>query len=603
MPRYNPKSYNSRAYKPGHYSAYPRERRPAPRHIWRYTAAAGCLLLVFLFLTSSSRSAPTETAQPIDPFGRGLIEHRENDDEKPQWEEHEGWLLPFSDTITNNRSLAVLPPSHERPLIYTFYDAATERDDQVKMAERKLLRIWKRAWRAKGFKPVILGRAETVKNRLYEKFKVVENLDAKIWHEVLRWLAWEQVGAGALVDWLAVPMGSDDDDVLAFLRSGEFTTLTTYGGLGSGLLTGKKAAIRDALEAVLDSPNLSDSKPLLDILPSKILSTKPQPDFLAYYPSTALALYYEPISTALTVSKAAGLTSLAELITSHLHLTFLNTLSSIEVLTPVDSSCLILAEPALALAKTLTTCPLSPVPGSCPPNDTKCKPCSSSLPKSVKIAESYANESTIFTISAVPHPYTLASLLHPSDTLTVSHIRRTQIRDPWIRSATSKPPGPSLSGLYRVSDFKSTFAREADESHRSLWLPAEVEPAWAKDEIEQRLGFELPAYTPAQYNNARDTLALLASAQKEDVERQHLDTRQIKAQQDIFMRSRAALGLSSAAAGRQGVGRGYRGRGYGGREREKEVVDAAGAWHLADMEAWNFVTAMGERERKEVYEY
>ncbi|KAL9583369.1 MAG: hypothetical protein Q9212_002742, partial [Teloschistes hypoglaucus] len=497
MPRYNPKHYNSRAYKPGHYSAYPRERRPTPRKAWRYTAAAACLLLIFLFLTTSpSRPAPKETAQPIDPFGRDPIERSEKDDEKPRWEEHEGWLVPFSDSITKNRSVTVLPPSREHPVIYTFYHANAERDEQVKTAERKLLRIWKRAWRAKGFRPVILGRAETVKNPLYERLKVVGDKNAKLWHEILRWLAWGQVGAaGALTDWLAVPVGSDEDNVLASLRSGEFTTITTYQGLGSGLLTGAKAPIRDALEGILDSINGSHSKSLLDILPSEILSKKPQPNFLAFYSPATLATHYESISTTLTVSKAAGLTSLAELITSHLHLTFLNTFSSIEVLTPHTPSSLILAAPALALANALTTCASSPIPNSCPPNQKNCKPCSpsSSLPHPFKLTESYANKSSLFTIVPVPHPYTLSSLLHPFSILTVSQIRRTPTRDPWLRSIIT--PSKPLSGLYTLPAFKSLVARST-EPQTNLYLPAEDSSAWSNARIESRLGFEIPSYTP-----------------------------------------------------------------------------------------------------------
>ncbi|KAL9588523.1 MAG: hypothetical protein Q9203_002665 [Teloschistes exilis] len=584
MPRYNPKHYNSRAYKPGHYSAYPRERRPTPRKAWRYTVAAVCLLLIFLFLTSSSpRPAPKETAQPVDPFGRDPIERVEKDDKKPKWEEHEGWLVPFSDTITKNRSLILLAPSREHPLIYTFYDAEGERDEQVKTAESKLLQIWKRAWRAKGFKPVILGRAETVRNPLYETLKVVEDQNAKLWHEITRWLAWEQVGAaGALVDWLAVPMGSDDeDDVLAFLRRGEFTTITTYEGLASGLLTGAKASIRDTLEGVLDSVNLSNFKSLLDVLPSEILSKKPQPSFLAFYSSTTLATHYESISATLTISKAAGLASLAELITSHLHLAFLNTLSAIEVLTSHTPSSLILAAPALVLANALTTCPSSPIPNSCPPNQRTCKPCSpssssSSHPHPIKTAKSYTKNSTLFTITPVPHPYTLSSLLHPSSILIVSHIRRTPARDPWIRSITPSKP---LSGLYSLLDFKSTIARET-ETEAGLWFPAEDELAWSRESIESRLGFEVTAYTPCKYSN-RDLTALMAFAQKEEEESEHLSITQLKAQRNIFMRSQSALGISAKR-----------------RREDMEVVDAAGSWHLADLEAWGFVTAMGERERR-----
>ncbi|KAL8689669.1 MAG: hypothetical protein Q9218_004716 [Villophora microphyllina] len=597
MPRYNPKSYNSKAYKPGHYSAYPRERRPTPRRIWRYTAAAGLLLLILLSLTSSPHPDPRDAVQPIDPFGRDPVKH--NGTHTPRWQEHEEWHVPFSDIITNDRSVTLIPPSRERPLIYTYYHAQHDNYEQIKAAERKLLLVWKRAWWAKGFEPVILGEAETVKNPLYEKFKSLKNVHASTWNDIRRWLAWEQMGGGVLANWLVVPMDSGEDDVLAFLRGGEFTKITVYEGLGSGLLTGNKTSIRNALETALDSPNLSDLTFLLDLLPSETISTKPQPDSLAYYSSSTLESQYPHVFTAVTYTPPAGLTSLAELITSHLRQTFLNTFTSgIEILAPHNSSTLILAYPALTFANALTTCPSSPLPKSCPPNNPSCTPCSPHNPHPIKLAESYTNSSTLFTITAVPHPYTLSSLLlQPPSTLSVSHIRRTAARDPYLRSTTLKPLGPALSGLYRILDFKRSVASES-EGQRNLWLAAEDEAAWAKEEIEWRLGFEIPAYTPASFGGAKDMLAVLgtASAREDDVK-----VGEIREQRDIFLRSQSVLGLSVAGNERKKASQ--KSNGPGAKERERDVVNAAGAWHLSDMEAWSFVWASGARTREERREF
>ncbi|KAL8761170.1 MAG: hypothetical protein Q9184_002682 [Pyrenodesmia sp. 2 TL-2023] len=627
MPR-----YNSKANKPGHYSAYPKER-PSPKRIWRYVAAAGCLLLILLFATSSPVPTAKEAAQHINPFGptahQPPIDRNGTHEEEAKWSNHWKWLNPFSGSITDDESRSVLPPPRERPPIYTFYDSDAEKNEQVKAAENRLLLIWRRAWWAQGFRPVVLGKAEAMNNPLYERFQV-RKMEQILGAEFMRWLAWSQMGKGILSNWLVLPMGAYDDHLLSFLRRGEYPKLTRYEGLKAGFFSGDKASVEAALTEALDSPDLKESKSILELVPSKLFAVDHKPSSIAYYDSSALADQYKPISISLADSKATGLLSLAELITSHLHLTFLNTFATgISVLTPHRSHSATIHYPAVTLANALIACPPSPMPDSCPPNNPKCTPCSPSKQLPLKAPESYTNTSTLFTIGTLPHPYTLASLLGKTKTLSIPHIRRNTARDPWLQSATLKTLGPLLGGPDRIVSFKETVASEVS-SFRGLWLIAEEDstgenPALDKQELEWHFGFSLPAYNTSStvlplssLNLKTSTITaaltspnLLASSSSSSSppsspssEQQHqndsLNDKEFALQRDRLAHAQSVLALNSN--GKRGK---WKGRKRNRHDRDDLVIsedrirDAVEAWHLADTEAWRFVRAWGARGRLE----
>ncbi|KAL8901447.1 MAG: hypothetical protein Q9192_000553 [Flavoplaca navasiana] len=614
MPR-----YPSRAYRPGHYSAYPRER-PSPRRLWRYTAAAGCLILILLFI----RSSPVPNAHDINPFGQTV--HRpptttinNTHAGEPRWYNHWKWLQPFSDAITDDENRSVLPPPRERPPIYTFYDPDAEKDKGVRAAQDELLLIWKRAWWAHGFKPVVLGKAEAMNNPLYERFQV-RKMENALGADMMRWLAWGYMGQGILSNWLVLPMGTYHDHLLSFLRRGEYPRLTRYEGLGFGLFSSDKASIEAALKEALDSPNLATSTSLRGLLSSETFAVNPKPSAIAFYDSTTLANQYKAVSTSLADSKATGLSLLADLILSHLHLTFLNTYSSgIAILTPDRPHSFLLYYPAIALANALTTCSSSTIPTFCPPNNPSCTPCSSSKPLPISTPQSYQNTSTLFTIGTIPHPYTLASLLSKTTFLSVSPIRRNPARDPWLLSTTSKTLGPTLGGPDRLIPFKESVASESAAS-KSLWLVAE-ESAWSKEELEWYFGFALPAYNVSSLEDTVDSkmsviTEMLAkpvlSGQpssilvEDDDSKSSLSDRGIEHQRTIFTHSKSVVNPDSISESRLGKWTGTgrrRTKGDDDEASEKRVKLAAEAWHLADMEAWRFVRAWNARGRDERREW
>ncbi|KAL8742388.1 MAG: hypothetical protein Q9190_005113, partial [Brigantiaea leucoxantha] len=350
-----PSRYQSRYHRPGLSTAYPRER-PSRKRIWRYTAAAGCLILIFLFLTSSPVPAAKDAAQHIRPFGPSAHKppiQRNSTSGDAKWYDNWQWLNPFSDTITLDESRSVLPPIKERPPIYAFYDSDAAKDEDARIAENKLLLIWRRAWWAQGFRPVILGKAEAMLNPFYERFQV-RKMDNMLGAEFMKWLAWGQMGTGVLANWLVLPMGPYDDPLLSYLRRGEYPKLTRYEGLGAGLFSGDKPSIAAALSEALDSKQLKSSNSFLEQVSPSTFDVDPIPVSIAFYDFSTVAERYKSIATQLNADKAGGLRSLAQLISSHLHLTFLNTFSSgVAIITPHHEHSLVLSHPAIHIAKAL----------------------------------------------------------------------------------------------------------------------------------------------------------------------------------------------------------------------------------------------------------
>ena len=113
----------------------------------------------------------------------------------------------------------ILPVLVQRTPIYCYYDHTIEKDKDTKAVDSDLLLSWRRAWWAKGFKPIILSPAEAMNNPRYEEVqKLPDKLDPALKTDLMRWLAWEDMGGGVLAHYLLFPMGDHDDPLLNFLR-------------------------------------------------------------------------------------------------------------------------------------------------------------------------------------------------------------------------------------------------------------------------------------------------------------------------------------------------------------------------------------------------
>ncbi|MCJ1430092.1 hypothetical protein MMC29_008007, partial [Sticta canariensis] len=325
--------------------AYPRPKSSPRRAIKFVSVAAVVVFILFVLLTSSPVPATVSSFPVFRSTAHPPPVQPNSTSGDAKWYSDWKWHNPFSSSITQDDTRSVLPPLTARPPIYAFYDTHSDKNEATRSAEAKLLLIWRRAWWAQGFKPVILGRAEALRNPLYEAMQGVST-EKSLETEFVRWLAWSAMGTGILANWLVLPMGAYDDDLLSYLRRGEYPKLTRYEGLGTGLFSADKASIDAVIKKALKNPKLPTFKTILDAIPQKAFSVDPKPNAIAFYESSSMADLYKPLVTTLSEDKPAGLLDLAKLINSHLHLTFLNAFpAGITILTPFESSSAVLTLP------------------------------------------------------------------------------------------------------------------------------------------------------------------------------------------------------------------------------------------------------------------
>ena len=542
-----------------------------PRH-YRYIIA----LLALVFLAIFFLNTPTREAVP----DIRLFHHTPTHKPQPQknstsgdvhWFSDLKWLKPFSASVSLDDDRSVLPPLKPRPHIYTYYDAEAEKDEKVRVAEDQLLLIWRRAWWAQGFRPVVLGPSEAKNHYRYDSVKA-KTLPPQLEAELLRWLAWGHMGSGILANWLCLPMSTRDEELLTSLRGGEFPALIRYDGFSNGLFAGDQEAVNNAIKEVLDKADSKDSKSIINIATFNVEKT---PLSLAFYDATTITKHYQQIADQLAKNKAEALTWLAELVTSHLHLTFLGHFpKGFAVLTPYPHKSHLLTHTAYSLAKALRACPSTPISSSCPPNEPECRPCSSDTAPPILTPDQYTNTSSVYHLGTTPHAYTFASLLSKTRDLTTRHIRRDTGRDRWLEQVTQKTLGKDIGGPSRLVDFKESVAGESGAA-RGFWM-IDFPPPSRKD-LEYHFGFTLPAF-----NISDATLPpMLEGPIDHEPSKREKKAREkdLQLQKDLISAAKEVVSHKKKRKEKPGV---------------KEMVEA---WNLADTEAWRFVRAYRARER------
>ncbi|KAI9739484.1 MAG: hypothetical protein M1818_005172 [Claussenomyces sp. TS43310] len=431
---------------------------------------------------------PSSILNPFRPAAHPPPVQANSTNGDSSWYSNWNWLSPFSSSVTLDENRSLLPPLLERPPIYTYYDSTLKKDAAVKAAEHGILLIWRKAWWAQGFKPVVLGPAEATNNALYKEVQLLQ-LQGKIQTEMMRWLAWENMGAGVLCHTLAFPMGSYEDTLLSYLRRGEYPFLRKFEGLGSGLLSGSKQEITTAIKVAIATPNLSKAKDLLEVLPEDTFKSDFEAGAIAFYHPEVVATKYAKMASTIVEATPEGLEQLRQLINAHLHNTWQNTYNKgIAVPKPVKKHMTAVLEPAMQLAKYLSQCPKSPVVSSCPPNRPHCSPCVATTPIVITTPTYYRNKSDLYTVGVVPHPFTTTLLGAFREDIDIPYIRRGTQRDQWLWSLTRELLGNGLSMASRIVSFKEAVASPHGLA-RSIWFPAE-DPI--PNDLDWHFGFEIP---------------------------------------------------------------------------------------------------------------
>ncbi|KAH7146432.1 hypothetical protein EDB81DRAFT_492830 [Dactylonectria macrodidyma] len=522
------------------------------------------------------------------------------------------WLsVPFSSSVTLDEERVLLPPLRERTAIYCYYDPTLKKTREEKDAESDLLRTWRRAWWAQGFRPVILSSLEAIKNPKYNELQRMEaNPDLKA--DLMRWFAWESMGAGLLANYTLFPMAPNHDSVLTYLRQGEYPNLTRWKGLDSGLLAGPETEVNKVLRALLDSSTLTSAKSVLEIVGKEAFDIDKTPSSLAHYTPEVIRKSYSELAKTFTSSKAKGLTSLNTLISAHLHMEWQSRFpEGIEVLQPLPDHTMFMVEPALLLANSLGHCPDNPIPSSCPPNFYRCRYCTAgSTSMTINTPSQYRNTSRAFSLGMVPHPWTMASLDNLQESIDASWIVRNSTRDPWLEALTQKFLGPRVSGNLRVMRFKQAV-EGGFASANALWVTAESE---LPSDLDWHFGFALPhpedertleeskdgkpkgatadgtskskkRYALGSYGSDKSDQVFEEHAKLEDNGPVPLTPEEIQAKEkSLLKQAKRIVNLTK-------------------RSRETKLRASLEAWNLADTEAWKFTRAFLARRLMERAEW
>ncbi|KAH8697668.1 hypothetical protein BGW36DRAFT_397328 [Talaromyces proteolyticus] len=541
-----------------------------------------------------SRYIPTsfdDFRHPFRPAAHKPPEQQHSTSGESKWYSDWKWMNPFSSSITLDEHRTVLPPLPERPPVYTFYEPNKKDDDAEKNADSELLLAWRRAWYAKGFRPVVLSQAEALNNQLYEDFQLRRqqlNLGPELELDFVKWLAWGNMGTGLFADWRCFPMAGYDDDIFTYLRAGALPThITRFEDLDRALFAGEKNVINDAIKAATEAADkIQDTLPtsIIKLIPAEMFKME-HSDALAYYHDSTITSSYPKLAEKHVSSTVNGRLALAELINAHLHTTFLNIFpSGIAVLKPLPEHTSALIEPAMHLAKSLIKCPRSESP-SCPPNRPTCQLCDpQSKPLPISQPQSFKNTTTAYTIGTLPHPYTLISLQHTSGDIDVKYIRRETSRNPWLTEVTKELLGPDHGESSRAVAFKETVAGD-DFVWRTFWMtvetfpaqPGQEPPSTVLDELEWLFGFKIPRDEP---KNTEDSKKTPEKAQDgEDKKPETKPNAILEQEYELISKARELL-------------------------RDKQtnrisIRNVAEAWNLADVEVWRFVQAYRARSAVE----
>ncbi|KAI1343925.1 hypothetical protein F5Y15DRAFT_368425 [Xylariaceae sp. FL0016] len=520
----------------------------------------------------------TSIFNPFRPASHKPPEQKNSTYAGSSWYSNWNWRSPFSSSITLDENRSLLPPLQERATIYCYYDTTVQRDAVTKEADSALLLTWRRAWWAQGFKPIILSAAEAMNNPLYDELQRLE-MEHNLKKDMMRWLAWENMGGGLLAHRLLFPMAPRQDPLLSYLRRGEYPALTRWEGLEDALFAGSKPAITAAINQALRNPQ-KKAKDFISVVKADTFDVDPSHESLAFYNPKTVEKTYPKVSMELTADRAQSLQSLNTLINQHLHNTWQDTFTKdgIAVLKPLATHTTVMVEPALELAARLSACGDSPIPASCPPNLPKCSPCVSSHPLKISTPARYRNKTELFTIGTVPHPYTLRTLDALRENIDVSYIRRDTKRDQWLYLVLQELLGTGVTSSTRVVKFKDAVAGEYATSH-SIWLTAEKEGL--PSDLDWWFGFHLPkngtddgkSETPVPGPERRP------KPKHDPADGPIADESDLTREPGLLRRAREVEKSKN--------------------EDDVRIRGATEAWNLADTEAWRFAKAYLARSQVE----
>lgn len=479
----------------------------------------------------------------------------------------------FSSSITLDDERVLLPPLKARQPIYCYYDTDKKKTDDERDAENELLLTWRRAWWAQGFRPVVLTAVEAVNNSFYDNVQKMTST-SELREDLMRWLAWDAMGGGILSEYTVFPIVPQQDSLLPFLSTGVFPSLTKWTDLDNAFIVGQKADVHSVLQSILQTEHIQETMSVTSALPDTAVAVNNTSKPLAYYSPKIIETKYAKVIK--KDDRAGTLRNLNKLINYHLLITWQNNFpDGIEVIKPHPEHATAMLAGALKLAKSLASCPASPMLSSCPPNLLKCSPCVAA-PMAVTTLPRlrFRNSPDVFTIGAVPHPWSFALVNNLRESINVTWIVESP-RDTWLSAVTQAYLGSGVTSSRRVVRFKELVAGEAD-SAQFLWLPAEDK---LPSDMEWHFGFIIPE---KGMDNGKSRSPVPAERLLKDEEPDK--AKEIAHEQALLDRAKQVVMMSKSFI------------------NGTEMRTSLEAWNMADTEAWRFTRAFNARrflEREE----
>ncbi|KAK4063253.1 uncharacterized protein Triagg1_9638 [Trichoderma aggressivum f. europaeum] len=490
-----------------------------------------------------------------------------------------GLSTAYSSAITLDNERILLPPLKARRPIYCYHATTMKKTKDERDAEQELLLTWRRAWWAQGFRPVILGAAEAKSNPIYQQVREMA-ASSELREDLMRWLAWDTVNGGILSEFTVLPTVPRQDSLLLLLRQGEYANLTKWADLDDAFLVGQEADVRLAVQSILQKEGIDQVTSVTAALSDDAITVDGTKTPLAYYSSKVIDNKYAQVIS--KGRRAETLRNLNKLINYHLLVAWQNTFpDGIEIVKPHPQHATAMLAGALKLAKSLSSCPASPMPSTCPPNLPHCFPCVAS-PMAVSTPSRLRKSPQVFTIGVVPHPWSFALVDNLRESINVTWILDSP-RDPWLSAVTLAYLGSGVSSHRRVVRFKELVADEAD-SVRSLWLLAEDE---VPGDMDWYFGFTLPEKSMSDGKSRSPVPADRLPKEDEEPDRVNgpvASDEEVARERAILDRAKSVIMMNKPS---------------NNRTKSRASLEA---WNMADTEAWRFTRAFNARrflEREE----
>lgn len=515
------------------------------------------------FIAPSRQPLPLHLQQKINKYNGS------------SWAEDERSLsTSFSSLITLDDERILLPPLKARQPIYCYYDTDKKTTKYERDAGNELLLTWRRAWWAQGFRPVVLNAADAMNSSFYEQIQEM-SLTSELRRDLMRWLAWDAMGGGILSEFTVFPIVPQQDALLPSLSTGVFPSLTKWTDLDNAFIVGQKANVHSALQSVLQLEHIQETTSVTAALSDTAVAVDNTSRPLAYYSPKIIETKYARVIR--KNDRAGTLHNLNKLINYHLLVVWQNGFpEGIEVIKPHPEHATAMLAGALKLAKSLASCPESPMLSSCPPNLPKCYPCvASPMPVTTLPRLRFRNSPHVFTIGAVPHPWSFALVNNLRESVNVTWILESP-RDTWLSAVTQAYLGSGVTSSRRVVRFKELIAGEADSAH-SLWLPAEDK---IPSDMEWHFGFTIPEKGMDDGKSRSPVPAIRLLKDEEEPDK----VKEIAHEQALLDRAKQVVMMSKSFT------------------NGTEMRTSLEAWNMADTEAWRFTRAFNARrflEREE----